>query len=79
MPAFDIQFLIFLSNLNVFTMPSKNIPLRRLGRDGPEVPALGYGLISLAGLYGSAPNDEERFAVLDHAVEIGETFWDSSE
>ena len=52
---------------------------RKLGKAGPEVPALGYGLISLAGFYGSPPDNETRFAVLDHAAKIGETFWDSSE
>ena len=29
--------------------------------------------------YGSVPGDEERFAILDRALELGETFWDSSE
>ena len=60
-------------------MSKKTTILRRLGKGGPEVPALGYGLISLAGFYGSPPDKEERFAVLDHAAKIGETFWDSSE
>jgi aryl-alcohol dehydrogenase-like predicted oxidoreductase len=29
--------------------------------------------------YGNTPSDEERFAVLDRAVEIGATSWDTSE
>ena len=60
-------------------MPTTSIALRKLGKNGPEIPALGFGLISLAGLYGSPPDDEERFSVLDRALHIGETFWDSSE
>jgi aryl-alcohol dehydrogenase-like predicted oxidoreductase len=44
------------------------------------VPALGFGLISLSyPTYGSLPPDEERFAVLDRAFELGATFWDSAE
>lgn len=30
-------------------------------------------------LYGQAPSDEERFKLLDRAVELGATNWDSSE
>lgn len=29
--------------------------------------------------YGSIPSDEERFAILDRAYELGARFWDSSE
>ena len=29
--------------------------------------------------YGTPPKDEERFQILDCAVELGETFWDTSE
>ncbi|KAI1076436.1 putative aldo/keto reductase [Whalleya microplaca] len=60
-------------------MPNKNTPLRRLGKDGPLVPALGLGLLGMSMLYGKAPSDEERFAVLDRAVELGSTNWDSSD
>ncbi len=55
------------------------VPLRRLGRDGPMVPAMGLGLMGLSIAYGPAPSDEERFAVLDRALELGCTNWDSSE
>jgi len=53
--------------------------LRPLGKNGPNVPALGFGLMGLSQSYGTIPSDEERFAILDRAVEIGSTFWDSSE
>jgi aryl-alcohol dehydrogenase-like predicted oxidoreductase len=59
-------------------MPVKSIPLRKLGKNGPSVPALGFGLMSMAGAYGVPPSDEERFQVLDRAVELGETFWDTA-
>jgi len=60
-------------------MPAKSVPLRRLGKDGPFVPALGFGLMVMAGAYGTPPDDEERFQILDHAFELGETFWDTAE
>jgi aryl-alcohol dehydrogenase-like predicted oxidoreductase len=60
-------------------MSATSIPTRKLGKDGPSVPALGFGLMGLSMVYGTAPSDEERFAVLDRAVELGATFWDTSE
>jgi len=60
-------------------MPSKFIPLRQLGKDGPRISAIGYGLMGLAGAYGAAPDEEGRFKVLNRAYELGETFWDTSE
>ena len=61
-------------------MPVKSVPLRRLGKNGPSVPALGFGLMVMSTpAYGAIPNDEERFAILDRAFELGATFWDSSE
>ena len=54
--------------------------LRSLGRNGPLVPRIGFGHMGMtAASYGPAPSDEERFAVLDRALEIGATFWDTSE
>ena len=51
-----------------------------LGKNGPQVPALGFGLMGMSYTpYGSIPSDEERFALLDRAVELGATFWDTSE
>lgn len=60
-------------------MANNNVPLRRLGKNGPLVPALGLGLMGMSILYGQAPSDEERFKLLDRAVELGATNWDSSE
>ncbi|TAQ83051.1 hypothetical protein B7494_g8625 [Chlorociboria aeruginascens] len=60
-------------------MPSKPIPLRTLGKGGPRVPALGFGLMGMSIAYGTIPSDEERFQVLDRAVELGATFWDTAD
>jgi aryl-alcohol dehydrogenase-like predicted oxidoreductase len=56
------------------------VPLQTLGKNGPKVPAMGFGLMGMSYIpYGSVPSDEERFALLDCAVELGATFWDTSE
>lgn len=59
-------------------MTIKTVPLRKLGSNGPTVPALGFGLMGLGGCYGAVPSDEDRFRVLDRALEIGATYWDSA-
>ena len=55
-----------------------SVPLRKLGKDGPFVPAMGSGLLGLSGGYGKPPSDEERFELLDRALELGDTFWDTA-
>ncbi|KAJ9605023.1 hypothetical protein H2200_010412 [Cladophialophora chaetospira] len=60
-------------------MSVSTVPLRKLGKDGPSVPALGFGLMGLSGMYGETGDDEERFQILDRAVQLGETFWDTSD
>lgn len=54
-------------------------PTRRLGKNGPEVSAIGFGLMGLSGVYGTPEPDEDRFKVLDRALELGVTFWDSAD
>ncbi|KAI1506625.1 putative aldo-keto reductase [Biscogniauxia marginata] len=61
-------------------MPTKNIPYYPLGKNGPRVPALGFGLMDLSyRTYGSVPGEEELLAVLDRAFELGSIFWDTSD
>jgi aryl-alcohol dehydrogenase-like predicted oxidoreductase len=35
--------------------------------------------MGMSAVYGTPPSDDDRFAVLDRAVEIGATNWDSAE
>ncbi|KAM0257734.1 hypothetical protein ACHAQJ_004185 [Trichoderma viride] len=59
------------------TLPK--IVTRSLGKNGPQVPRLGLGLMGLSGHYGLPAPDEERLAFLDKAYEMGERFWDTSD
>lgn len=52
------------------------IPTQHLGKEGPEVPRMGIGLMSLSGIYGKPGPDEERLAFLDAIYARGETFWE---
>ncbi|KAH8082762.1 putative aldo-keto reductase [Filobasidium floriforme] len=55
------------------------IPTAKLGSNGPAIPRLGFGLMGLSAFYGGYESDEKRFEVLDRAIELGETFWDTSD
>ncbi|KAJ3580168.1 hypothetical protein NPX13_g399 [Xylaria arbuscula] len=60
-------------------MSPQQLPTRQLGRDGPQVPQIGFGLMELStGYVDTALPEEERFKVLDRAWEIGATFWDTA-
>jgi aryl-alcohol dehydrogenase-like predicted oxidoreductase len=51
---------------------------RRIGRDGPEVLAIGLGCMSLSGTYGPS-DDKAAEALLQRAVELGVDHFDSSD
>lgn len=63
--------------MSTTTTTTSRIPQAKLGRNGPLIPRLGFGLMGLSAFYGGYESDEKRFEVLDRAVELGETFWDS--
>lgn len=58
---------------------SSKLPTRQLGKDGPQVTALGFGAMGLSAFYGPTAPDEERLKFLDYVYAQGERFWDSSD
>ncbi|KAJ5170554.1 Aldo/keto reductase subgroup [Penicillium coprophilum] len=56
-----------------------SLPTRPLGRNGPQVPAVGLGLMSLGSIYGDAGSLEDKVAFLEHAHAIGARFWDTAD
>ncbi len=55
-----------------------SIPTRQLGKNGPHVSAIGFGAMGLSAFYGTPAPDEERFKVLDRAIQLGSTYIDSA-
>jgi aryl-alcohol dehydrogenase-like predicted oxidoreductase len=51
---------------------------RRIGKNGPEVSAIGLGCMSLSGTYGPS-NDKAAEALLQRAVDLGINHFDSSD
>ena len=51
---------------------------RELGRSGIKVSAIGLGLMSMSGVYGTA-SDEESIRVIHHALDQGINFLDSAD
>jgi aryl-alcohol dehydrogenase-like predicted oxidoreductase len=51
--------------------------LRELGKSGLKVSAIGLGCMPMTQSYGER-NDRESLATLERALEIGVTFWDTS-
>ncbi|EXJ92542.1 alcohol dehydrogenase [Capronia epimyces CBS 606.96] len=60
-------------------MALPKLPTRKLGKNGPQVTALGYGTMGLSAFYGTPKPDEERYAVLDHVYKSGDLFWDTAD
>ncbi len=49
-----------------------------LGTQGLRVPAIGLGCMGMSDFYGSS-SEAENLRVLDHAVSLGCTFWDTAD
>jgi len=54
------------------------LPTRRLGKNGPMVSSIGLGCMSLSGIYGET-SDENGIAVVQHALDQGINFLDTSD
>jgi aryl-alcohol dehydrogenase-like predicted oxidoreductase len=52
---------------------------RQLGKNGPKVSSIGFGAMGLSSFYGTPDSDEERFKILDRAIELGSTYFDSAD
>ena len=52
---------------------------RKIGKNGLEVSALGFGCTNLSGMYGPALDKQQAIEVIRAAVEHGVTFFDTAE
>lgn len=58
---------------------ANKLPHKQLGKNGPNVPQLGYGTMGLSTFYGTAKPDAERYEILDKLYADGELFWDTAD
>ncbi|PWY82560.1 putative aldo-keto reductase [Aspergillus eucalypticola CBS 122712] len=56
-----------------------SLPTSPLGRDGPEVTRIGFGLMGLSSYYGVPLAHERGLDLLDQAYALGERFWDTAD
>ena len=52
---------------------------RKLGKNGPEVSALGLGCMGMSYAYGQIPDKKEMISLIHSAIEKGFTFFDTAE
>ncbi|EKV15964.1 Aldo/keto reductase [Penicillium digitatum] len=56
-----------------------SLPTRSLERNGPQVPAVGVGLMSLGNMHGFASALDDKVAFLEPAYSIGARSWDTAD
>src|SRR5215472_12069581 len=59
-------------------MSSLVVERRRLGKAGPQISAIGFGCMSLSGVYGTS-DDEAGIRLIHRAIELGIDHFDSSD
>ncbi|KAF2970762.1 hypothetical protein GQX73_g2801 [Xylaria multiplex] len=59
--------------------PSTPTLVRKLGKDGPLLPAIGFGLMGFSVGYGAADGNEDRLKLLDRAWQLGCINWDTAD
>ncbi|PKC72605.1 aldo/keto reductase [Rhizophagus irregularis] len=52
--------------------------LRELGKTGVKISAIGLGCMGMSDAYGAA-DEQENIKVLNRAIDIGSTFWDTAD
>ena len=52
---------------------------RKLGRDGPDVSAIGLGCMGMSAFYGAPSDEAEGIKVIHRALDLGLTFFDTAE
>lgn len=53
--------------------------MRKLGRNGPEVSAIGLGCMGMAAFYGQPSDEGQAAAVIHRALDLGLNFFDTAE
>lgn len=53
--------------------------MRKLGRSGPEVSAIGLGCMGMAAFYGQPSDEGQAAAVIHRALDLGLNFFDTAE
>src|SRR6185369_16397251 len=60
-------------------MTMHKIATRRLGRNGPEVSAIGLGCMGMSEFYTGSGSEAESIATIHHALDRGVTFLDTAD